>query len=112
MFSIFVTLKIKRGFSQLFIEASRGDATGSVRDEQGCFRFDIHQNSLNSNTFHLYEVYLDEAAFKAHIETPHYLKWQSAVKDWFDGEPSVIRMDTVFPSQDGWEQQKTHLLSW
>ena len=112
MFSIFVTLNIKSGFSQLFIEASHGDATGSVRDEQGCFRFDIHQNNSTPNTFHLYEVYSDEAAFKAHTETPHYLEWHSTVRDWFDGEPSVIRMDTVFPSENGWEQQKAHLLNW
>ena len=41
MHSIFVTIRIKPGFAAQFTEASFGDAQGSVRDEPGCFRFDI-----------------------------------------------------------------------
>ncbi|HIA21188.1 MAG TPA: antibiotic biosynthesis monooxygenase, partial [Alphaproteobacteria bacterium] len=57
MMSIFVTIKIKEGFSDQFREASFGDSEGSVRDEPGCFRFDILQNSECRQVFHLYEVY-------------------------------------------------------
>ena len=41
MISIFVTIQVKAGFREQFAEASLGDAQGSVRDEPGCFRFDI-----------------------------------------------------------------------
>ncbi len=45
MISIFVTIRIKEGFADEFRQASLGDAEGSTRDEPGCYRFDILQNS-------------------------------------------------------------------
>lgn len=112
MISIFVTIRIKEGFAERFTEASFGDAQGSVRDEPGCFRFDILSNSEDPNLFHLYEVYADEAALDAHREAPHYKKWRATVQDWFDGDIQRVAMTTVFPSDQGWRDQKPHLLNW
>ena len=112
MYSIFVTINIKPEHINEFTEASFGDAQGSVRDEPGCFRFDIHQDAEVPSRFHLYEVYRDEAAFNAHLETPHFLKWRDTVTPMFDGEISKVVMQTVFPSDEGFEKQKPHLLDW
>ena len=112
MYSIFVTIQIKPGYSDQFREASFGDAQGSVRDEPGCFRFDILQSDSDPDRFHLYEVYESEAALHAHREMPHFVKWRETVRDWFDGEPDRVVMSTVFPSDEGWRSQKPHLLSW
>ena len=112
MISIFVTINIKDGFADKFSEASLGDSQGSVRDEPGCFRFDILRNSEVTNRFHLYEVYKDEAALEAHRNAPHYKKWRATVEDWFDGELERVMMNTVFPSDEGWVKQKPHLLDW
>ena len=112
MISIFVTIQIKEGFRDQFTEASFGDAQGSVRDEPGCFRFDILQSDEDPNRFHLYEVYADEAALEAHRNAPHYKKGRETVQDWFDGDLQRILMTTVFPSDEGWKKQKPHLLDW
>jgi len=112
MYSIFVTINIKAEHINEFTEASFGDAQGSVRDESGCFRFDIHQDAEVPSRFHLYEVYRDEAAFNTHLETPHFLKWRNKVTPMFDGEISKVVMQTVFPSDEGFEKQKPHLLDW
>ena len=112
MISIFVTIKIKAGFLEQFRDASFGDSEGSVRDEPGCFRFDILQNSENPQVFHLYEVYEDDAAFEFHKSTPHYKIWRSKVESWFDGEVESVKMQTVFPSNNGWREQKSCLLNW
>lgn len=112
MISIFVTIQIKDGFGEQFKEASLGDSQGSVRDEPGCFRFDILQNSEDSNKFHLYEVYKDQSALDAHREAPHYQKWISTVEEWIDGDRERVIMNTIFPSDEGWEKQKPHLLDW
>ena len=112
MISIFVTIRIKEGFSDQFTEASFGDSQGSVRDEPGCFRFDILKSTEEPNLFHLYEVYEDEAALDAHRNAPHYKKWRSTVEDWFDGDIERVMMNTVFPSDEGWRQQKSSLLDW
>lgn len=112
MFSIFVTIDIKPEHVSEFTEASFGDSQGSVRDEPGCYRFDIHQDAENPERFYLYEVYQDEAAFEAHLETAHFKQWISTVKEMFVGEPRRIDMRTVFPSPAGWKAQKPALLQW
>jgi len=112
MFSIFVTLNVKSEYLEEFTNASFGDAQGSVRDESGCFRFDINQDVEIPTRFYLYEVYRDENAFQAHLETPHFKEWISIVKPMFDGETEKVTMKTVFPSDDGWEAQKPSLLNW
>jgi len=112
MYSIFVTIKIKPGFREKFMEASLGDGQGSVRDEKSCYRFDILQNGSDPNTFHLYEVYENEAALETHRTMPHFKKWRETVQDWFDGQPQRVAMTTIFPSDAGWKKQKPHLTKW
>ena len=112
MISIFVTIRIKEGFADEFSELSLGDAEGSTRDEPGCYRFDILRNAEDSNLFHLYEVYADDAALDTHREAPHYKKWRSSVEHMFDGDIERVAMTTVFPSDDGWRNQKPHILNW
>ena len=112
MISIFVTITIKAEFLEEFRDASFCDSEGSVRDEPGCFRFDILQNSKNPQVFHLYEVYEDDAAFEFHKSSPHYKIWRAKVDAWFDGEVESVKMQTVFPSDDGWREQKPCLLNW
>ena len=86
MVALFVALKIKEQCIEQFREASFGDSEGSVRDESGCFRFDILQNSENAHTFHLYEVYQDKVAFE---------------EPWLDSPAISVGMSTVFPSDKG-----------
>ena len=112
MYSIFVTINIKRENVEEFKQASLGDAQGSVRDEPGCFRFDINQDVETASRFYLYEVYRDEEAFQAHLQAPHFLVWQENVKAFFDGEPDLVTMQTVFPSERGWAKQKSGLVEW
>jgi quinol monooxygenase YgiN len=46
--------------------------------EPGCRRFDILNLASDPNHFFLYEVYDNEAAFKAHRETEHFKKYMAA----------------------------------
>ena len=112
MFAIFVTIDVRPEHVEEFAEASLGDARGSVRDEPGCFRFDINQDEEVPSRFYLYEVYRDEDAFQAHLEAPHFLEWRQKVQPFFDGDPQRIQMKTVFPSARGWEGQKSGLTTW
>jgi quinol monooxygenase YgiN len=45
--------------------------------EPGCKRFDIVNLNSDPNHFFLYEVYDNEAAFKAHRETEHFKKYMA-----------------------------------
>lgn len=110
MLAVFVTIQLKPGFRDEFIQASLGDARGSVADEPGCFRFDVLQDNTDPDRFHLYEVYADQDAREEHRKAPHYLRWRETVSDWFDGDIQRTECTTVFPSEDGWRSQKPHLL--
>ena len=44
----------------------------AARKEPGCRLFQAHQSLSDSRRFFLYELYDDEAALKAHRETPHF----------------------------------------
>ena len=112
MYSIFVTINVQPAYVDAFERASLGDAQGSVRDEPGCFRFDIHQDVDVPTRFYLHEVYSDEEAFKAHQETPHYAKWRQEVLPYCDGQIEKVAMQTVFPSEMGWQKQKAGLVNW
>ncbi len=82
MYVIIAPIQIKQGYKTEFIEAMLEDARGSVDNEPGCLRFDVIQDAGDPNRIWLYEVYQDEAAFEAHLQSPHLIKWRDTVKDW------------------------------
>ncbi len=99
MFALFVTINIKPGHKDAFMEATMGDAEGSNKNEPGCLRFDVLQDNSNPNRVYLYEVYQDRAAWEvAHRESPHYKKWRETVGDWFDGDPARVETSPVYPT--------------
>ena len=112
MISIFVTVKVKPGYIEKFIEAVLDDARGSVRDEQNCYRFDVLQDREDPIKLYFYEGYRDDAALNIHRQAVHFIKWRNTVKDWIDGEPTRIQSTTIFPTNQGWEQQKPTLTYW
>ena len=108
MLAVFVTIQLKPGFKDQFIEAM-ADAHGSAAVEPGCFRFDILQHNMDPNRFHLYQVFADQAAREAHRQTPDYLKRLEAVSAWLGGDIQRTECTTIFPSEDGWWRQKPDL---
>ena len=110
MISVFVSIKVKPGLRDRFVEATLGDARGSVGDEPGCYRFDVLADASDPDVVHLYEVYEDEAAFEAHRKMPHYTKWAAEVADWRADGVNRVESTTIFPSDAGWRSQKPHLL--
>lgn len=47
----------------------RAHAAGTLREEEGCLRFDVMEPRDEPNTIWLFEVYRDEAAREHHIAT-------------------------------------------
>ncbi|MGY1812616.1 putative quinol monooxygenase [Blastococcus sp. SYSU D00820] len=45
------------------------------RDEPGCQTYVVHQDPEQPAVFKIFEVYDDEAAFKAHGTYPHFEQW-------------------------------------
>ena len=96
MYVTLVTVHVKSEHLTEFIEVTRANHEGSVR-EPGNLRFDVLQSSIDPTRFILYEAYRDEAASKAHKEPAHYAAWRDAVTDWLV-EPRIgVRYDGLFP---------------
>lgn len=77
MYSLWVTLEITPEGREEFLEAIAINARASVRDEEGCYRFDVIELGAGTNRFAFYEVYRDEAAFELeHKKAPHYFTYR------------------------------------
>ena len=54
----------------------------SSKAERGCRHFDVLESREEADRVLLYEVYEDEAAFEAHVQSPHF--------DEFDRESAPL----------------------
>jgi autoinducer 2-degrading protein len=61
-----------------FLAAVKENGIAAAK-EPGCRRFDILNLSSDPNHFFLYEIYDNEAAFKAHRETEHFKQYAASV---------------------------------
>ena len=97
--TVIVSLRVKPGMVDAFLEVMGENARASRRDEPGCLRFDVHRDNHDPNHFLLYELYADERAFtEAHRGAPHYQKWRAAVADLLASGGQVDTFATpVFP---------------
>lgn len=70
---------VKDGQLAKMVDVAKVDAKASVANEPGCRRFDVLVPRDGANRVVLYEIYDDEAAFQAHLETPHLKAFRDAI---------------------------------
>jgi len=97
MYVTIVHVHVKPEHVAEFVEAIRINHEASVK-EPGNLRFDILQLADDPTRFVAYEAYRDEAAAKAHKETPHYLAWRDKVAEWMAEPRQGVRYDGLFPT--------------
>jgi (4S)-4-hydroxy-5-phosphonooxypentane-2,3-dione isomerase len=93
-----VKISVKPDKVDAFIEASRANHEGSVR-EPGNRRFDILQDPADPTRFVLYEAYVSAEEAAAHKQTPHYLAWRDAVAEMMDEPRQGIPYNGLFPRE-------------
>ena len=105
MYVIVAPIQIKPGYKDQFIEAVVEDARSSAANEPGCLRFDVIQDANDANRIWLYEVYKDEAAFQAHLQAPHLLKFREITQDWrVEGLQGAGRgSSNIWPPDSAWK---------
>ena len=106
MYVVIAPIQIKAGSKEQFIKEIIDDARGSVNNEPGCLRFDVVQDAAEPNRIWLYEVYKDEAAFQAHTQAPHYIKFRDATSDLREeGGPQGAGRGAanIWPPDDEWK---------
>jgi (4S)-4-hydroxy-5-phosphonooxypentane-2,3-dione isomerase len=76
-----VRFQIKAEAVAAFHDALVRHATTSMAREPGCLQFDFAADLTSPVHFLTYEVFTDETAFKAHLESAHMAEFRAAVKD-------------------------------
>jgi autoinducer 2-degrading protein len=93
-----VKVSVKPDRVDAFIEASRANHEGSVR-EPGNRRFDILQDPDDPTRFILYEAYVSAEDAAAHKQTPHYFAWRDAVTEMMTEPRQGIPYNGLFPKE-------------
>jgi len=96
MYAVFVHIRVVPGQIARVLELTAANHR-ATRAEAGNLRFDVLQDAADPARCYLYEVYRDEAAFRAHQQTPHYLAWKEAVGPLMAEPRSAERMHSVLP---------------
>ena len=113
MYAIFGSMNVKPEHVDAFREATIREARGTVSDEPGVFQFHILTDADTPHRFYYFEIFRDEAAAEAHWETENFKTWWATVEGMLDGDVQRIStMRTVFPSDQGLENQKAGLVDW
>jgi|tagenome__1003787_1003787.scaffolds.fasta_scaffold17922435_2 quinol monooxygenase YgiN len=61
--------------------AVKEEIEGSIRLESGVLALYAVHDKHNPARVRVFEIYADEAAYQAHIRTPHFAKYKAAVQD-------------------------------
>ncbi len=69
------------GDREHFLRLLTENVAASLRDEPGCYQFDICIDRADTSKLFLYEVYEDDAAFAAHLASPHYTAFDAQTAD-------------------------------
>ena len=85
MYVIFSINKIKAEHLDAFVRNVSLHARKS-NSEPGCVRYEVLADTSDPCTICLHEVFVDEAAFSAHLRAPHYVEWMQMSKDWRHAE--------------------------
>lgn len=82
LLALVVEFRIKPEFVADFEGAIKENSRLSRETEPGCRQFDVCRDPADPSLFFLYELYDDEPAIAAHLQSPHFLSMDSATRDW------------------------------
>jgi autoinducer 2-degrading protein len=82
MHVVVVFLEAEAGRQWELGEALLVHARTCLDREPGCQRYDLSVDPLEGASFLLYQVYTDEAAYRAHRELPHYADFRLLTDPW------------------------------
>lgn len=84
MIALIVEFRIHAAHVDAFAAAIGCNARSSLDDEPGCRQFDVCRDPDDAALFFLYELYDDEVAVQAHLQSPHFLQMNAATAAWVD----------------------------
>ena len=84
MQALVVTFRIKPAHIAAFNSAITDNARASRETEPGCRQFDVCRDQIDPQLFFLYELYDDDAAIEAHMQSGHFQAMNAETADWVE----------------------------
>ena len=82
MQALIVEFRIHPESIDAFATAITANARASRQTEPGCRQFDVCRDTADPGLFFLYELYDDEAAIQAHLQTAHFRQMDALTASW------------------------------
>jgi quinol monooxygenase YgiN len=96
MLALVVEFRIRAQHIEAFDGAIRANARASLDTEPGCRQFDVCRDPTDPALFLLYELYDDEAAIQAHLQSTHFLQMDAQTSAWVQSK-TVRRLRLTGP---------------
>jgi len=91
---VFVRLHAREGEENAVEEALR-EVTGPSRQEAGCLSFHTFRSMRDRRLFYIHSRWVDEAAFQAHAELPHTVRFLKRLDPLLDQPRDVTRTEMI-----------------
>ena len=69
-------IEVNEGYLEEYLAAAHNVGTKSVESEEGVICIVPMQVKDSPNTIRILEIYRDEEAYQAHLQTPHFLEYK------------------------------------
>ena len=86
MYVVTVHFHARKGHEVAFLDAMKQQAKNSLTREEACLQFDVCTAPGDPGHIFLYEVYSDEAAFQAHLESAHFREFNEGTAEWVESK--------------------------
>jgi quinol monooxygenase YgiN len=90
----FVRLHAREG-EESAVEQALREVTGPSREEAGCLSFHTFRSMRDGRLFYIHSHWVDEAAFQAHAELPHTVRFLERVDALLDQPRDVTRTEMI-----------------
>lgn len=92
MILIVVKQPVRANYADEFPSLVR-DFTEASRAEPGCISFDWCRSADDPNLYVLIEVFRDEEAGRAHVESDHFKAASESMPRWLAAAPEIIHVE-------------------
>ena len=73
-------IEVNEGYLEEYLAAAHNVGTKSVESEEGVICIFPMQVKNSPNTIRILEIYRDEEAYQAHLQTPHFLEYKQGTR--------------------------------
>jgi quinol monooxygenase YgiN len=94
MLIVHATLPILAEKREEFLGAVGGLIEAS-NAEEGVLGYDLYESVSRPNEFVMLEHYVDEAAFDAHLASPHFGAAGQHLAGWLSGPPRIVKHEAA-----------------